>query len=96
MLSSREQVTCTVHDGAVCVQLDNGRVDIPSHLWSQSRILVDAVSSVTDSSVTEDFTLEVPKAWLQAWVDCYGNKTAYLACSSIHNLVNCLLVCFRS
>jgi hypothetical protein len=92
----REEVICTVHDGSVCIQLDNVRVDIPSHIWSKSNVLVDAVSSLTDSSDTEDFTLAVPTAWLQAWLDCYGNKAEHLSCASVHNLMNCLLVCFRS
>jgi hypothetical protein len=94
MVSSREAARCTVRDGAVYMRLNNECVHIPSHLWSKSELLKDAVSSVADASVTDDFTLAAPRAWLQAWVDYYGKKEHALADASIQKLVNCLMVRF--
>jgi hypothetical protein len=96
MFNSREAVRCTVRDGAVCMLLDNVPVEIPAHLCSQSKVLADAVSSVSDPSATDEFTLAVPYEWLKVWVDFYCKKEKAPACSSIKSLVNRLMVCFFS
>jgi hypothetical protein len=96
MFSSREAVKCTVRDGAVCMLLDNVPVDIPFSICSQSKVLADAVSSVTDPSATDEFTLAAPHEWLQAWVEFYCKKEKAPVCSSVKCLVNRLMVCFCS
>jgi hypothetical protein len=76
-----------MHDGNVLVP-------IPSHLLNKSQILIDAMSSVDDTSGSKDFTLPAPKEWLQAWMACYGSEEERLGRANIKDLVNCLLVSF--
>jgi hypothetical protein len=94
MTSSSDVARCTVHDGAVWIQLDDDvRVKIPSHLSEKSQILMDALSSVKIPSTPSDFSLGVPKEWLQAWVARYGSEDARLSNADGEDLVHCLLVC---
>jgi hypothetical protein len=92
MKSPSDVTRCTVHDGAVWIHLDNVRVHIPSHILNKSQILIDALSSVDDSSVAKNLTLAAPEEWLQVWVACYGGEEERLRCAGIKDLVNCLLV----
>jgi hypothetical protein len=83
-----------VHHGAVWIQLDDDvGVKIPSHLLEKSQILMDALESVEDPSTASDFSLGVPKQWLQAWVARYGSKDARVNNAGGEDLVHCLLVC---
>jgi hypothetical protein len=61
MFTSRESVTFTVCDGTVYMCLDNVTVHIPSHIYSQSKVFMDALSSVADPYVTDQFTLVAPQ-----------------------------------
>jgi hypothetical protein len=92
MKRSSDATRCTVHDGAVWIHVDNVRVHIPSHLLNKSQILIDALSSVDDSSVATFFTLAAATEWLQAWIACYGSEEERLGCADTKDLVNCLLV----
>jgi hypothetical protein len=96
MTSASDGVRCTVHDGEVWMHVDDERIIIPSRLVDKSQILVDAVLSVDDSSVTNDFTLPAPKEWLQAWIACYGGEDEHVKYADTKDLVKCLLVrcCF--
>jgi hypothetical protein len=93
MLSSRDAVTYTVHDGAMCIHVDNFSVKIPQQLLNKSQFLMDALS-VAEPSVTRKATLAAPKEWLQAWVVCYCNEEESLSEKDTRDLVYCLLVCF--
>jgi hypothetical protein len=94
MASSSDVVRCTVHDGAVWIHLDDACVNIPSHLLNKSQLLMDAMSCVDDSTITQELTLPAPKAWLQAWISCYGSEAKRPRRADIHDLVKCLLVRF--
>jgi hypothetical protein len=94
MTSSRDEVRCTVHDGAVWMHINDVRVNIPSDLVNESQVLLDATSCVDDFCSTGDLTLPAPKEWLQAWVACYGGDRERLRCADIKEVVNCLLVRF--
>jgi hypothetical protein len=96
MTSVNDGVKCTVHDGAVWLHLDSVPTHIPSHLVNKSQILMNAISSVDDSSLTKYFTLDAPKEWLQAWVACYGGEESRFWCADVKDLVSCLLVRLRS
>jgi hypothetical protein len=74
------------------MHLDAVRVHIPSHLLNESKVLLDALSSVCDTSLLSEFTLEAPTEWLQAWVACYGGEAEPQASAEIEVLVNCLKV----
>jgi hypothetical protein len=94
MKSSGKKVGCTAHEGAVWMHLDNVTVHIPSHLVKKSKVLMDALSSVCESSVTSGFTLDVPIEWMQAWVACCVHEEQQLGCEDSEILLNCVLVCF--
>jgi hypothetical protein len=94
MASSSDGVRCTVHDGEVWVHIDSVQVHIPSRLLRKSQILMDALASVRDSSVTRRFTLAAPTEWLKAWVACFVSEEAYLSDADSKVLVSCLIVCF--
>jgi hypothetical protein len=94
MTSLSNEVGCTAHNGAVWMHLNDVDVHISSHLVSRSKVLMDALSSVCESSVTDGFTLDVPIEWLQAWVTCCVREEEQLGCAGSEVLVNCLLVCF--
>jgi hypothetical protein len=96
MTSSSEEVRCIVCDGEVSMYLDDVRVLIPSHLFKESKILVDMLSSMSDSLSTIDFTLAAPTEWLQALVACYVRKVEHLGKVDTEVLVNCLKVCLCS
>jgi hypothetical protein len=93
MLSSRDAVRCTVHDGAMWIHLDNVSIKIPPQLLSKSDVLMDALS-VAEPSVTQHVTLAAPKEWLQAWALSNCHDEGSLSGKDIEELVNCLLVCF--
>jgi hypothetical protein len=98
MTSSSDVTRCSVQDGAVWMHLDNVPVHLPSHLLNKSQILTDALSSVDDSSVTKNFTLAAPKAWLKAWMAYNSSEEERLTLlrrADIQELVSCLLVSFR-
>jgi hypothetical protein len=71
MTGTSEGVRLTVQDGEVSMYMDDVRVHIPSDLPKESKIVVDVLSSMTDSPLTRDFTIAAPTEWLQAWVACY-------------------------
>jgi hypothetical protein len=96
MTSSSDGVRCTIQDGSVWLQLDNVRVNIPSHIVHKSKMFNAAVSSVADPSIARGFTLAAPKEWLQAWLACYGSEEDHLGCADRKVLVNCLMVSFCS
>jgi hypothetical protein len=93
MTSSSVEVKCTVHDGALYINLDAVGVHIPSHLLNESKVLLDALSFVCDSSLISEFTLDAQKEWLQAWVACYVREAKPPSSAEIEVLVNCLKVC---
>jgi hypothetical protein len=93
MTRCREEVKCTVHDGALCMHLDAVRVNIPSHLLNESKVLLDALSSACDSSLLSEFTLDAPAEWLQALVACFGREAEPQGIADVEVLVNCLKVC---
>jgi hypothetical protein len=64
MSNTSDVVRCTVHDGAVWMHVGDVPVLIPSHLLNKSQLLVDALSSIDDSSVANHFTLAAPQEWL--------------------------------
>jgi hypothetical protein len=92
--NSGNKVGCTAHKGAVWMHLDNVSVHIPSNLFKRSKVLMDALSSVCESSVTSGFTLDVPTEWLQAWVACCVLEEQQLDCADSEVLLKCLLVMF--
>jgi hypothetical protein len=96
MSSPSEAVRCTVQDGEVSMYLDDVRVHIPSHLVTESNIVADVLSSMSDSPLTRDFTISAPTEWLQAWVACYVRKVERLGDADTEVLVNCLKVCVCS
>jgi hypothetical protein len=83
-----------VHDGVVCMHLDGVGVHIPSHILNESMVLLDALSSTNDSSLTSKFTLAAHIEWLQAWVACFVREEVRLGNAEFEVLVNCLKVCF--
>jgi hypothetical protein len=93
MTRSSTEVKCTVNNGTLCMHLDDVRVHIPSHIVNESKVLLDALSSVRDSLVTSDFTLAAPVEWLQAWVCCFVGESEPLGSAEIEVLVKCLKVC---
>jgi hypothetical protein len=78
------------------MHLDTERVHIPSHIVNESKILMDALASACDASVTRGFTLAAPTEWLRAWVACYIQEEERLRSADNSDLVNCLIVCFCS
>jgi hypothetical protein len=97
MFSSREAVSCTVRDGAVCMLLSNVPVHFAPHLCCQSKVFVDALSSVPDPYATDQFTLAAPRQWLQDWVDFCCKKEAPLDFTRQESRQHSrLLVCFSS
>jgi hypothetical protein len=92
MISSSEEVKCTVHDVALCMHLDDARVHIPAHIFNESQVLLDALSSACHHSRYSDFTLAAPTEWLQAWVLCYVHEAEPVSSADIEVLVNCLKV----
>jgi hypothetical protein len=78
------------------MHFDDVQVHIPSHLLEESKIVVDMLSSMSDSPFTRDFTLTVPTKWLQAWVACYVLELKHLDNADTVVLVNCLRVCLFS
>jgi hypothetical protein len=95
MISPNEGVKFSVHDGAVYVSLDDVCVHIPPHLVNISKVLLDALSSVSEAALTSNFTLAAPKEWLQAWVACFVREEERLDDAEISVLVNCLQVCIK-
>jgi hypothetical protein len=93
MTSSSEGVTCSVQDGAVYVHLDDMCVHIPSHVVNESKVLLDALSSASDSSLTSKFTLAAPIEWLQTWVAWCVCEEVQLGNAEFEVLANCLKVC---
>jgi hypothetical protein len=79
MTSSSEGVRCTVQDGEVSMHFDDVHMHIPSHLLEESKIVLDMLSSMSDSPFTRDFTLAAPTEWLQAWFACYVRKVEHLS-----------------
>jgi hypothetical protein len=84
----------TAHDGAVWIHMGNQRVNIASHLFEKSKILMDAISSLDDPSIARDLSLDVPQEWLRAWVALFTSEDARLGNADIPELLNCLLVRF--
>jgi hypothetical protein len=80
------------------MHLDDVPVLIPPNLVYKSQLLIDALSSVDDSSVSRDFTLAAPKDWFQAWLACYSGEEERRRHADTTDLVNCLLVslCYLS
>jgi hypothetical protein len=64
MTSSSEEVECIVHDDVLYIKLDAFCVHIPSHLLNESKVLLDALSSVRDSSLMSEFEVDAPREWL--------------------------------
>jgi hypothetical protein len=82
----------TAQHGEVWMLLGDARVYIPSHVLRS--LLLDWLSSVDDLSSTSDFALPVLKEWLKAREACYCSKVKLLRCSTIRDIVYCLLVRF--
>jgi hypothetical protein len=93
MTGSSEEVRCTVEDGEVSMRLDDVHWHIPLGLLKKSKIVMDVLSSMSDSSFKRHFTLAAPKEWLHAWVSCYVSKVEHLANADTEVLVNCVKVC---
>jgi hypothetical protein len=89
-------VRCIVQHGEVSMYLHGVNVHILSHLLMESKMMVDMLSSTSDSPFTTDFTLAAPTEWLQAWVACYVRKVEHLGDADTKVLVNCLKVCLCS
>jgi hypothetical protein len=94
MTSLSDVVKCTVHDGVVWMHLHDTSVNIPSNVVNESQFLMNILSSVTDTSITNDFSLAAPKEWLEAWASCFCSGKKHLRCANLKELVGCLLVCF--
>jgi hypothetical protein len=62
---------------------------------NESKVLLDALSSVSDATLTSNFTLPAPTEWLQAWVACFVREDARLDSTEISVLMNCLQVCIN-
>jgi hypothetical protein len=92
MSSAGDGVTCTVHDGAMWMHLDDVTVKIPPQMLSMSQVLTNAMS-VASPSEARKVTLAAPKEWLQSWIGCFCTEKESLSNKDNQTLVHCLLVC---